>query len=513
MKNAINIFLVFLLVAASCMVNAAMPFPFPKGHFVPAKMPMHLVYPRPDSETATHARHRWAHPNMSYEIPVGVQGGAWPFKYELIKAPAGAKIGSLYGEDNYGSITWLPAEPTGTEEFIVRITDQESNTVDARWNVTIDPSMFVFVKSGAVGTKTGAINSPLASASDWFKSVTDKTYLNKIIVFRGGNYQLVGDIANNNNLRLEASSKTPSLIGFPGEEPIVDASTAKIMTGDLPDLFVAGITWKNARNDVPNAHYFWLSGDVSRATFWRNSFTDMRFGTVGNDNTGPVFISNTVKAKDNILFKENVMDGINNAAGNGHYIDIYRASYVLVEQNIAKNSSTSYGFWMKASISYVTVRANETIENVSGTQISIGYGSAVGEVPHDHEVCWNKVVVPVDQDGPSFLLAMSDPYKGQSYNSYVYRNTFVNGYSIVRFMGRTPFETDANIIVTKKANHWNTAEMKTTIPNIVVSSTVNVVSQAGARYMGDEFGEVGADVGADVAVKAPPTAPLNPRYQ
>lgn len=480
----------------------------PEGYFVKAKMPMHLVYPRPDTETQAHARHRWAHPGMSYEIPIGVQGGAWPFKYELIKAPAGAKIGSLYGATNYGAITWTPATQSGTEEFVVRITDQELKTIEASWKVTIDPSMFVFVKSGATGTKAGTITDPLGSIADWFKAPKDATYLNKIIVFRGGNYNLVGDPAEKNNLRLLKEAKTPSLIGFPGEEPIVDASTSKIMVSDLTDIFVSGITWKNARNDVADAHYFWLTGEVSRATFWRNHFTEMKYGQAGTDNTGPVFISSTVKIKENILYKENRISNVLNNKGNGHYIDIYRAKYILIEQNVAKNTSTSYGFWMKSTVAFVSVRANEALDNVVGSQITIGYGSAVGEVPHDHEVCWNRIAVPVDQDGPAMLILGSDFYKDQSYNTFIYRNTIVNGYSVVRFMGKTPFETDANVIVTKNTAHWDTKSMVTSLSNVVTGPTSGVVESSFSRVVGSDFGKVGADVAASPA----PVPPVNPKY-
>ena len=58
-----------------CLTVSAIEFPLPETNFEPAKMAMHLVYPRPDTETQVHARHRWAHPAMRYEIPVGVQGG------------------------------------------------------------------------------------------------------------------------------------------------------------------------------------------------------------------------------------------------------------------------------------------------------------------------------------------------------------------------------------------------------------------------------------------------------
>ena len=508
MKTINQVFFITLLMCMCHFVSAAsIPFPMPEGYFVKAKMPMHLVYPRSDAETQAHARHRWAHPAMAYEIPIGVQGGAWPFKYELIKAPAGAKMGSLYGENNYGSITWTPTATSGEEEFVVRITDQELKTVEARWKVKIDPSMFVFVKAGATGTKTGSITSPLSSIADWYKSPTDNSFHNKIIVFRGGNYNLVGDPADRDNLRLLAEDKTPSWIGFPGEEPIIDASTAKVMVGNLLDMFVSGITFKNARQDVGNAHYFWLTGNVSRATFWRNHFRDMGPGLVGADNTGPVFISSTTTVKTNILYKENNHTGIENRGYNGHYLDVYRASYVLVEQNNASNSNSAHGFWMKATVSFVSVRANTAYDNVSGGQITVGYGGETIDIPHSHEICWNRVAVPSNQDGPAMLIAGSNSNQGISYNTYLYRNTIVNGISVIRFMGKTPFETDANVIITSKPVHWNLAEMKTTIPNVVGSPLAGLVSGQKSRVTGSDFGKVGADV----AVISPPAAPTDPK--
>jgi hypothetical protein len=395
------------------------------------------------------------------------------------------------------------------QEFVVRITDQELNTVDASWKVTIDPSMFVFVKAGALGAKTGTINEPLSGLSDWFKAPKDATYLNKIIVFRGGDYNLVGDPLEKNNLRLLRESKTPSLIGFPGEEPVFDASTTKVMASDLLDIFISGITWKNARQDVNDAHFLWLTGNVSRATFWRNHFRDMKHGLVGTDNTGPVFISSTVAAKNYILYKENNHTGIRNQGYNGHYVDIYRANYVLIEQNEASDSSTGNGFWMKGTVAFVTVRANNAYNNVSGSQITIGYGLEAIEIPNNHEICWNRIVVPVTQDGPSIIAVNSPSNKDKTFNTFIYRNTIVNGYSVIRFMGVTPFETDANVIITKNPSLWSLAEMKTVIPNVVAGPASGMVSLTTTRLMGNNFGKVGADV----AVTPAPLPPVNPTYR
>lgn len=483
-----------LMLLLSALPLAALDFPLPAGRFIPARMPMHLVYPRADGETQAHARHRWAHPGMRYEIPIGVQGGAWPFRYELVTAPAGARIGALPGAADYGVVSWTPSAASGDAVFTVRVTDQEQKTIEAAWRVTIDAGMFVFVQADSPGNGSGSIDQPLGSLAEWYKgSADDATYRNRIVVFRGGRYEQLGNPAEKGNLRLNAASKTPSLIGFPDEEPIIDASRSKVMVGDLQDIFVAGITWTNARQDVANAHYFWLTGEVSRCTFWRNHFKDMGPGTAGDDNTGPVFISRSETVKENILYKGNLLSGIRNSKGNGHYFDIYRANHILVEENIIRDCVTDYGLWLKCSIGFGTIRANQAFERVGGRQITIGYGPAGGELPHDHEICWNRVVVS-GTDGPAMQFCGSDGFKGQHYNSFIYRNTVVNGFASVRFAGRTPYEADGNVVVTTQPKHWDAQGMKTVVPNLLAAPKDGVVNPDGTLVDRALVGSAGFEI-------------------
>ncbi|MDH5446505.1 MAG: hypothetical protein OEY52_13200 [Gammaproteobacteria bacterium] len=437
----------------------------PVGNYISAKMPMHLVYPRPDTETGDFARHKYAHPNMVYEIPVGVQGGAWPFKYELLQSPAGAKIGEVYGSTNYGSITWM-APDTGTYTFEVKITDQELKSVTATWEVTVDAAQFVFIQDGYIGTKTGTIDQPLEDIEDWYKGDrADTTFHNKIIVFREGSYSLIGGVATNGNVRLDTVSKTRSFISYPGEKPVIDCSKAKILTDSKShDLFVAGIRWENGRQDVNNAHFFWAIGDVSRSTWWRNHFHNLGPGLVGNDNTLPVFVSNTSVLKHNILYKENAHTQINNFGFNGGYFEAYVSNHVLIEQNIASNSAVAYGFFAKGTRAYVSIRANTAINNVKGTQIAVGNNTESGDVPHDHEICWNNIKAP---DENVLLISSGDNYAGQTFNSHIYRNTIIGDTAWVRFPGKENFKVDGNVVITKDMNaassRWNTSIMDSDI--------------------------------------------------
>lgn len=438
-----------------------------------AKMPMHPVYPRPDCETQAYARHRWAHTDMPYEIPVGVQGGAWPFTYTMVEGPEGATVGNNPGSDNYGVISWKPgAADSGKKSFRIRVSDKVGNTVDLTWSVTIDNSKFVFIKDGYTGEKKGTIQQPLEDIRDWYKdNRRDKKYHNKIIVFRQGNYQLIGGDDTNGNVRLDSHSKTPSLIGFPGETPVIDASKAKIFTDPrkMTDLFVADLQFKDSRQDVSNAHFFWAIGNVTRATWWRNTFTNHGMGTAGNDNPAGVFISDRRSHKKNILYKDNVHNQFNNGRANGSYVDIYYASYVLIEGNRAKNSDNSCGFWAKGTTSFVTIRDNHVYDNVTSGGICVGYGKESPEIPHDHEVAWNKIVFNGEYDRANALrFAGQSSWDGKHYNSHIYRNTFVNGITWIRFEGKNKYTFDGNVVVTNKP--INTSITKTYYPNLTGTS-------------------------------------------
>jgi hypothetical protein len=468
--------------------SVAVPWPLLSQYRMPAaKMPMRLVYPRPDGEAGAHARHRWAYQNMLYEIPIGIQGGNWPFKYELITAPTGAAIGIYYDRtkrgltNEYGVVKWTPSASSGSNTFTVRVTDSDGSTVDVTWTVTIDATKFIFVDSNVATSGTGTIASPLKLLSDWYKNnVNDATYLNKIIVFRQGTYTLVGDTANGNpNLFLNSTTKTPSLMGYPGEVATIDYTSGKIQTSTaMPEMFVYNLRHINARQDVANAHYFYFTNRCDRSTFFKNHFDGMGYGTAGTDNAGPIFWADLADGvhHQNISIKDNLFEAINThngGLGNGHYWDIYQGDYVIAEGNVSKDSYTTYGHWPKAASSFVTIRNNDAFDNCQGAGAVIGYSDANDTIPHDHEVCWNNFQVPTAQGSPVFEVAMDDGWLGQFYNTFVYKNTFVGGYVLVRFAGAENYEFDANVILTNNLVNYNTSLITAAIASYISTSPAN----------------------------------------
>ncbi len=486
------------------------------GYFIPQKMPLNVIYPRPDAETPAHARHRWAHSQMRYEIPIGVQGGAWPFKYEIISAPAWLSIGQYYGDTNYGVLSGTP-NSTGTFNVVVRVTAADNvNTIDVMFTVQSDianpatvDAQFVFVQAGYAGTKVGTISQPLATIVDWYKnSDTDATYHNKIIVFRQGVYIATGDsnrapiVGNDTNIYLHESYKTPSLIGFPDEIAEWDMSAAKIVeTTGVNDIFIANLTFKNPWTAPDNAHFIWLAGYSNRTTFFDCTFKDFTKGVVGDDNNAPIFSGSLggTLMKNYLLLKRCTFDNIENPSSNGSYIDYYRVDNYLWEDNIAKNSNTTYGFWGKCTRAFGTIRNNTAIDNVTGKQISMFLGAGAsygGGAPASNlEVCYNNISIPVDQNIDALNVVDSVYFSGVYFNVFVYRNSVYGGKTLCPLVaGLEPVETDGNVIATSDTSRWVVADQVTTVSNYVTSAAASIANPDGTLKGAAGFGTHGSGV-------------------
>ncbi|MDC7224427.1 MAG: hypothetical protein PQJ60_11855 [Spirochaetales bacterium] len=492
--------------------NGYLDWKLPEDYYVEAKMDMHLIYPRPEEETNEEARYKWAHTGITYEIPLGVQGGAWPFQYEILEGPDGATLGRVYGDVNYGNISWpVPETASGSYHFEVRVIDQEYDTLTIEWDVEIDNDMFVFIEDGYTGTQAGSIEEPLEDLADWYlDDRDDDTYKGRIVVLRGGDYELDGhgdvdDGDGNNNTYLGSNTKTRSFIAYPGEEPVVYCTYSKVFTHSneaAEDFFVAGIEWTDGRTDVNNAHFFWMTYHATRAAFWNNTFSDLEAGLEGTDNASPVFFSRYSEKKENLLYKDNLFDGIYNDEGNGSYVDMYNVDYVLIEGNEAKNSNPTYGFWMKATNNYITVRNNIAVENVAGYQVTLGIANTSFGVIHDNEVCWNRILVDEDISKNSLLYAGDNDWLYKHYNDWIYRNSFIYGRPNLRFVGAENYWSEDNLLVTDYGSYYFKTDdegnsIVDSYGDLLYDTEVDVVDEEGlltGNYRSAYLGLKGAEI-------------------
>lgn len=250
----------------------------PETHFVSAKMPMTLVHPRSmpgNDETNSWARHKWAYPGIEYRIPVSIQGGAYPFKYEIVSGPNWLTIGSTVWEQNYGVLHGVaPASPQAAEAVVVRVTDQELNTLQVEFPLTVTTDGFIFVDVNAEKSGDGTIGSPLKLFSELHggyypgsgslgNPATD-AYSGKRVYLRAGVHQ-VADIPTP---EISWSDGRPQvIIGYPGESVELDFTNGKF-NSTRSDFFVGGLTARRAPNLnlLPGTHWSEVDGRTSGAS-------------------------------------------------------------------------------------------------------------------------------------------------------------------------------------------------------------------------------------------------------
>jgi hypothetical protein len=253
----------------------------PEGYYMPAKMPMTLVHPRPENETSAWARHKKAHPGIQYRIPISVQGGAYPFHYEVIQGPPGMSIGGQYGLEDYGILTWTPAEEGGPYRVRVRITDQELNEQTAEWDLSATTEGFVFVDVNAATSGDGSIRSPLKRFSELDGNITGQsTHASKIAYLRAGTHFTAN--APQKEFLIRSDDSPMSLLGYPGENVILDLSNTNFRTKSgamAHDFFVADLTIRNsyvAADGQSNSRMFDMDGNTGhRFTLFNNNFENV----------------------------------------------------------------------------------------------------------------------------------------------------------------------------------------------------------------------------------------------
>jgi hypothetical protein len=298
---------------------------YPAGNWMPAKQPMIRVYPRPDSETNTFARHRWAYYDgvnaVQYKIPLGVSFGAFPYVYQLLSGPPGMTIGATYWQSGwtfaqaaaagYGYLQWTPSASVSGATVSVLVTDQQMNTLTITFTVSTSSStsQFIFVDSvhGSDSTGTGTISAPWQTFTKAFGTTYAASVNAKALCyFRAGTYAIPfvpdNDINSANHLfEINTSTKPSAMMGFPGDTaPIFTMTAAQFATplgaGTGADLFVQGLNPNGYNASEQNARFFWLTGAGSasaRQTFDNNRWSNSGYGSGSSNATGYFFDGDT----------------------------------------------------------------------------------------------------------------------------------------------------------------------------------------------------------------------------
>jgi hypothetical protein len=444
-------------------VTAPISGQLPAGHFEPAKMPMALVYPRPDGETYVHARHRKAYPGIANRIPVVVQGGAYPFIYSIQAGPSGATIGATYADSDYGVWSWTPSADGTAQTVTVRVTDQEGAFVDATWTITADAASFVFLDPATPTSGSGTISSPYKTWPDVFgTTTTDTSNTERVLVLRGGTHTVVGysSATPAGNLPMLAYNKPMGWIGYPGETPTVVCSTAAInFTGsnDGLDFFTSGVRYLTTRLDLPNTRFFFVGAlAASRSTWFECVFEDLTRGTVGTDNPGAI-----------------VMFDNNNAVGRRQYVaiincahldfdsplcDLYDTFYGVVEGNtlgVSKDGQVNQGIYLKQNNGFFSVRRNASTQAMFDEGIIMhSFNGTNAGASQQVEFCYNLCALPTlgTNAAGARIDWSSAAFAGSQ--AWWYRNTIVGRTRALASTNRQVF-IDRNVVINDDASPAN----------------------------------------------------------
>lgn len=372
----------------------------PSGYFMTANQAMMRIYPRPDGETSTNARHRWAYydgsNNIPYRVPVGVAFGAPPFHFELLSGPSGMTIGADRWDTDYGVINWVPAGSVTGATVSVRVTDQQLNQITITWTVSTSSSTshFMFVSNSGSDANSGAIGSPKQTLVGVFGSTyAASSNVGAKVYLRAGTYSLPAwtdtELGSTPTMRLNSSTKPVALMAYPGESVTIPATNSMIsMSGSGHDSFISDILFTGYRAAQSNYQLIFL-GPGQRTMCWNIDWTSPGQGTTGNDNATMFFGSAQGSSFIPYLYLKSCTENGRPSGGGNNYgfCSLYSRQYVLIE-NCQFAGYAAASFYIKGTNYDVCVRGCDS-NAYSGYTMSCGFSPVTDS--NRIEFCYNKI--------------------------------------------------------------------------------------------------------------------------
>lgn len=353
----------------------------PEGYYTPARMPMALVHPR-DDDAAPWAYAKNAYPGIRWAIPVVVQGGAWPFRYEIVDdgGATGLRIGEELArsvetgfvvhrvDDRYGRLVW--EDPVAGDYAIqLRVTDQQGDTLDVPLSLRVGTEGWVFVDP-ATGddTNAGTREAPFASLAPLYAPdggpsphATDRVYL-------VGTVPMLGN-RDNGNLRV-ADEPAPGAdlaprvwLGLPGSDAALEAYEGRLLV-DAADFTMAGLTHRHREDYAPSGTFIHMMTVYNRsARFLLHDVTFDRFqGAPENRELGNSSVVMFTRGADrpHVAVTDCTLTG-----ESGIFTSTYSLRTAVFERNVVRDANLTLSdgsvwgvIYIKGDNDGVTLRAN-----------------------------------------------------------------------------------------------------------------------------------------------------------
>lgn len=483
------------------------------GHWVPAKMAPVIIHPRPDAEMSAWARAARAPAGLAWSIPIVVQGGAWPFYYEITDngGAAGLAIGSQLPSDwltnglqDYGVLS-LSSPVVGSYPISIRVTDQDGTPTDVTFTLEViasdNTTYFLFFDS-ATGSNanSGTPASPKQTINGWYlSSKTDSTHTGKQCFYKG-TFQVGGSgvTTEGTGERTPLTNAKPHVhVAWPGFTATIDMNTTFISDeGTSGDAAYIGIDWINPQcTDAGLARKSFIRISApDRALIFLNTFTGGDSAGDSGTNSASVMFSGVGATWAYPAVIQNTFD-------NNDYMDFvlaYGVTDYVFEGNVVTTGSTggtAHGMYLKGGdIEQVTVRANRGIAAGIDSPLVRSDWLASAALRDNIEVCWNLWKADL-----GVHWGATDGTYGN--NNWVYRNHWQINYHWFQNVtaGTVEFINDVTQHDGSQTNglYMNASTMTITRTNLtptatsgLLDATSNLLTGGGLTYLGTHGAEV-----------------------
>lgn len=484
------------------------------GHYIPRKVAMRIVHPRPDAETNAYAAHRNAYPGMPYSTYVAVQGGSYPYFFELETAPSGMTIGGQLttisgvqvATSTYGRIYW--ANPTaGTHTVKVNVYDQNYNRggdpsvlATVTFDVVCATTRYVFIHPvDGSDSGTGAIDDPFLTIQKLHAdSSATTTYTGKIVVLREGTHDMDG-MATNGNRYVMLSGAAPVVFqGYPGESATLNLYEGHVaMNTGAADMQFKDLTIQAAGDWTDTQYFFAAVAGTNRHSWFNCTFTNFYGGTgTATDNQSVMYYSNT--GCNDIAVMHCTYTG-----RMGNIMDCYNVRYMVFAHNTGTNldtsaetnaSNSSNLIYLKDSVRDISIRANTFVTGMTnvahGGFVGVG-GQNDGAAANSFdniEYCYNKLAAFDVASMYGFLEYSAGP----AGDIWGYRNSCLGGVRDLTNTTEPPVTNlwESNVVVGGFTNMNNFTQADNTTGASTLDSNANLSGATRTSYLGIRGAEV-----------------------
>lgn len=457
---------------APAWVESSDSWQLPESNFVGAKMPMTVVHPRSFSasdggdETASWARHKKAYPGIEYRIPISIQGGAYPFYYEILEAPEWLSIAGKVWEEGYGELHGIaPSQTGGPYTVRVKITDQEltEKIVEFPLTVTDSTNDFIFVDANAPTSGNGTIGSPFNSLGNDVFAGGDRlatTYPGRAVYLRGGTHDLLPENPASRRMRITVERFPFVFLGYPGEVVTVNFANGRIITegSTATDLFFGGFTLEESTlHDQSNFVHVW---SMTRLTWFDLDLRKINV-TPSGSNEGSIHTSGAGSLRPYWTFWGLRID---ESEGNalGSFYSCQRMVFEDIQLGVGRSVGTGTGIMLKGVNSWVSLRRVDGGFEGGWERVIRNYNrqSSGPQEPRFVEIAYSRIGRPEGQSSTGLSITMltadgRDADTDPPSHIWAYRNTVIGGAIGLEYDPHGHFSYENNVNFADLSTHFD----------------------------------------------------------